>query len=169
MSRAFVKEDASQEPLFVPQRAPLPEGEPNLVTSRGLRLLEEELAQLQERQRELDAAGDELPERSEQLHVVNEQLSDLEDRLATAKVVPVPDDPQLVQVGATVTTRDEGGREMSFRIVGVDEANPLEGLVSFVAPTAAALLGRRVGEQARAQTGRGEQTLEILAVSYETD
>lgn len=47
MSRAFVKNDASDERILVPSRVPLPPGTINYVTPRGMTLLREELAALE--------------------------------------------------------------------------------------------------------------------------
>jgi transcription elongation GreA/GreB family factor len=54
------------------------------------------------------------------------------------------------------------GREQRFRIVGVDEAGPAKGLISFRSPLAAALIGARQGDVIEAQEPLGE--IEIVAV-----
>ena len=47
MSKGFTKDDAVDEPIVVPPRAPLPDGTINYVTRRGLAMLEQELRDLQ--------------------------------------------------------------------------------------------------------------------------
>ena len=72
-----------------------------------------------------------------------------------------------VRFGAQVTVRNQAGVERAYRLVGVDEADGAHGLVAFVSPLARALLGRRVGELATLRTPRGEEELEVVAISYD--
>jgi len=58
----------------------------------------------------------------------------------------------------------EGG-EQTYRIVGVDEANPARGDVAFTSPMARALLGHEVGDEVVVRTPRGNETVEILAIA----
>jgi len=71
-----------------------------------------------------------------------------------------------VRFGATATVRDESGAERCYQIVGVDEADAREGRVAFILPIARALLSRKVGELTALRTPRGEEELEVAAVSY---
>ena len=68
--------------------------------------------------------------------------------------------------GATVTVVDEAGDERTITIKGVDEVDPLQGEVSWVAPIATALLKARVGDEVLVHTPRGPQRLDVVAVSY---
>jgi transcription elongation factor GreB len=147
MSRAFLKDDADLEGVIVPRRAPLPEGVPNLVTPSGLARLEREHAELAA-ERDALLADPSAPDRARRLAAREAALDELEGRLASARPVPPPETPDApVGLGATVTVRfEDDGEELSFRIVGVDEADPLEGRVAFTAPIAVAVLERRVGE-----------------------
>ncbi len=173
MSRAFVKEDQPEGPPFVALRAPLPPGATNYVTPRGLALLRAERADLEAERARLDAEPDE-DERKRRLAVNAGRLADLAARIATAKVVDPATQPQgEVRFGATVTVRtltgERPGERRRLQIVGVDEAAAAEGRVAFVAPIARAVLGRQVGETAALRTARGEETLEVAAIAYETD
>jgi transcription elongation factor GreB len=166
MSRAFVKDDADSERVIVPQRAPLPEGVPNLVTPRGLALL---VAERAERIAERDAlfTDPDAPDRARRLTVSRERLDDLEERIASARVVrpPVPSG-DVAGVGATVTVLVEDGERSRFTIVGVDEADPLEGLVAFTAPLASAVLERRAGDEVRATLGGHLRSVRVEDVRY---
>ena len=173
MSRAFIKEDADTEEVLVTVRPPLPQGVDNLVTPSGLAALQAELKALQAEAAELasqpsDQSGSPAVRR---MAALDEEIPALEDRLRSAVLVPTPPaGTDAVQVGATVTVRDEGGdgRPSSFRIVGVDEADPLEGLVAFTAPVAGALLGQRVGATATFRTGDGVARSVVLeGVTYD--
>jgi transcription elongation factor GreB len=86
-------------------------------------------------------------------------------------LVPTPaPGTDVVQGGATVTVKDAaaGAQPNSFVIVGVDEADPLEGLVAFTAPVAQALLGKQLGATATFTTGDGV-TRSVLLVDVKYD
>ena len=155
MSKAFTSEETAEQPPVVRPRAPLPDGVPNYVTSRGLARLRAELEALR--------ASSALPETSGQ------RRADLEERIASAELVAAPaDSAGVVRFGATVTVASGSGSQR-YRIVGVDEADPARGTIAFVAPLARALLGRVVGDSVRLHTPRGEQQLEIVAVDYDVE
>jgi transcription elongation factor GreB len=71
-----------------------------------------------------------------------------------------------VRFGARVRAKTADG-ERSYRIVGVDEADASQDRIAFVSPLARALMGRGVGDEVRVRTPRGEETLEVLEISYE--
>lgn len=161
MSRAFTKEDAQQEDVMVVARPPLPEGEPNLVTPNGLRLLREEEQALAEGLASAAAAADE-----RRIAALEAASDELEHRLATAVVVdPAEHDKSEVRFGDVVTLQPSGGAVgFSLRIVGVDEADPEEGLISFLAPLARQIIGSRVGERVGLGAGANDRELEVLAI-----
>lgn len=169
MSRAFVKEDASGEDVVVTHRPPLPDGVPNLVTPAGLAALERER---DERRHELQAIADSepTPESRRKLTAAEEELELLLGRIATAQLVAPPHDRGAVDVGATVIVRyltgPQAGRTAEFSLVGVDEADPLEGRVAFTAPVAQALLGKRVGADGAFKAGNAELVVRLESVSY---
>jgi transcription elongation factor GreB len=166
VSKAFTKEDAVDTAVVMPGRAPLPAGASNYVTPRGLELLRAESRELA-RERAGAETGLDGADRTHALVVLNRRKADLDERLASAVLVSVPDEPgDEVRFGAEVRVRGEDGRERSYQIVGVDEANPGEGRIAFPSPLARALLGRRVGDAATVRTPRGDEQLELLAVSY---
>lgn len=176
MSKAFLKDDAPDEHVVVIARPPLPPGTPNYVTPRGLRLLQDELAQLNAERAQLQSgvqtgAGDAL-EQARRFGAVQERLDGLKERLSSAQLV-APGEAQRGEVGfgATVTARTLTGKfsgeENRFTVVGVDEAADDETRVAFTAPIARALMGHKVGEQAQMQTARGKQPLEVVATEYE--
>lgn len=163
MSRAFVKDDAEAPPLLRP-RAPLPDGVQNYVTRRGLALLRAELetllAELTQRERAGGAASE--------LVALRGRIVELEARLASAVPIDTADGPRdVVRFGARVKVRGADDFERSYRIVGVDEANPSVGLIAFVAPVARALLGKRVGELVTWRSPRAEEELEIVEIGFE--
>ena len=159
MSKAFTKDDDAAGAPLVPRRAPLPAGQPNYVTARGLALLRAELTALRAEQTRRAPNAD---------AALLERLAELEERLAATELVtPLNPAPSEVRFGAIVTVRTGAGPERTFSIVGVDEANASEGRIAFVAPIARALLGKRRGDVTTFRAPHGEEELEIVRVAYE--
>ncbi len=162
MSRAFTKEDSWEEPI-VPPRAPLPAGVPNYVTPRGHALLLEEQATLEAERTRFVALGDD-DAAKKALLVLARRLAELNSRIAGAVVIDPGQTYEDVRFGARVTLRGRDGAVRTFQIVGVDESDPENGFVSFTAPIARAVLGKRVGETAAFRAGAGEERLEVVAI-----
>lgn len=174
MSRAFVKEDAADGIVYIPPRAPLPEGAVNFVTRRGHRLLKEEMAQLETEREQLKRGDKENRDIMRALTIVRGKIKDLESRIVGAKLVKSASQPQNeVRFGATVTiTTVAGGTpglERKFTLVGVDEADITTMRVGFVAPISRALIGLGVGETTTLMMGGTEETLEVSHIDYMDD
>ena len=164
MSRAFVKEDSSEPPLIVP-RAPLPDGAPNYVTSRGLRLLRSERAALEAARPDPEAAGG-----AAALAAHHARLSALDARLSSALLLdPATLPHDEARFSALVTLRSEAGEERRYRIVGVDEADARSGRLAFTAPLALQLSGKRVGEVVVLRQAGVEAEYELIAIDYTQD
>ncbi len=168
MSKAFTSEETPHDPIVVPPRAPLPSGVPNYVTARGLALLRSELATLERERAALLAAPDQ-SDRARRLAVNAARLGDLGARIASARLV----DPQQqahdeVRFGATVALRRESGATERYTIVGVDEADPAQGRIAFLAPLARAITGLRAGDSGMLRTASGEESVEVVAIDYES-
>ena len=73
---------------------------------------------------------------------------------------------EQVFFGATVTYEDDQGQAKTITILGIDEADSLNGQVSWVSPIARALLKSKVGDVVRLQTPAGMQDIEVIQVSY---
>ncbi|MEO5344695.1 MAG: GreA/GreB family elongation factor, partial [Gammaproteobacteria bacterium SHHR-1] len=70
--------------------------------------------------------------------------------------------------GTSVDVEDlDSGERHSYQIVGEDEADIKQGLISVTSPIARALIGKSEGDVAALQTPGGERELEILEVRYE--
>ena len=146
MSRAFVRENdgGAEVPEDVPER-PV-SSHPNFVTARGLQ-------QIESRIDELEAAREE-PKRSEDkdaLGRVDRDLRYWQQRKATAKLVEPETEPVKARFGVRVTLQYEDGTERSYTLVGEDEADPAQGLISWISPIAQALLGASVGDEVTLQ------------------
>lgn len=172
MSRAFLKDDAVQDAVLIPPRAPLPAGTPNLVTMEGLAKLQAEREALEaERSRVLSRKAPE-QDRTRSLNEITGRLRLLDDRIGSAKVVRPSDQPAgEVRFSARVRVRTVRGARQGlvrgFRLVGVDEADPSAGLVAFTAPIARAITGLQVGESASFGTPAGEEVLVVEDIAYD--
>lgn len=151
MSVAFRRESDEEhlEPKF---ELPIPPG-PNLVTPRGLALIEARVA-------ELDALIPALTD-EEAIKAARRDLRYWHTRKATAELAPAPDG-EVVEFGCTVTFR-LGGKERSISIVGDDEADPAAGLIAFSAPLVRAMLQAEPGDLVA--FGGKPEAIEIIAVA----
>ena len=170
MSRGFVKEEDQEEAPFIPPRASLPPGVINYVTPKGHRQLVEERETLEKERKNLDISSDK--ERRHAAAVLDGKLNLLNERLASARILePKEQSQDEVRFGAKVSFRflngPQKGKEQSFTIVGVDEANIKLRKIAFLAPLAKALTGKKIGETVQVQMGGALHDLVILNISYE--
>ncbi len=181
MSKAFTKEndDADDDDLEAPE--PLPRGQKNYVTPRGLALLRDELKhlRLEERPKVVEvvawAAGN--GDRSEngdylygkkRLREIDRRIRFLRKRLDNAEVVDPNRQQHLEQVffGAQVTYVNARDEEKTIRIVGIDEARSERGEVSWISPIARALMKAREGDVVEVRTPQGREAIEVVEISY---
>ena len=148
MSRAFVKESAESAP---PPERMVEEG-PNLVTAEGLAQIEAHVARIE--------AALKIEANPLLRETLERDLRYWSVKKASAEIVPPPSGED-VAFGSRVTISRKNRRQV-FRIVGVDEADPAKGLISFRSPLAAAILGARAGEIVEAAEPLGE--IEIVSV-----
>ena len=102
------------------------------------------------------------------LREIDRRIRFLTKRLDIAEVV----DPRIhhgsdqIFFGATIVYENQQGQEVTVRIVGVDEFDPLQGKISWVSPVARALTKARVGDSVMLKTPAGMDELTIIDVSY---
>jgi transcription elongation factor GreA len=97
------------------------------------------------------------------------RILELTGRIAAAEIIDIkkvaPSD--RVIFGTTVVVEDdESEEEARYRIVGEDEADVKQGLLSVTSPIARALIGRNVGDEVLVQTPKGARRLTITDVQY---
>jgi len=98
----------------------------------------------------------------------NEQrIQDLEDKLTRVEII---DDVNIsldkAYLGARLKLVDlDNNEEMEYKLVGPDETNPLEGMISISSPVGKALLGKSVGEEVAIQVPAGALRYKILGIS----
>jgi transcription elongation factor GreA len=150
------------------------------MTPAGLHKLREELARLKEERpkisREIGVArehGDlsenaEYHAAKERQGLVEARIKDIEDKLARSEVIdPAKLSGSRVQFGAIVTlTNIETEEEVTYQIVGAEEANIDQGSISVSAPLARALIGKEAGDEVKVRLPVGERTYEIVDVAY---
>ena len=166
MSRGFVKEDDQEEIPFVPPRADLPEGVTNYVTQVGMNaLLHEKEALIKERDT-IDTTNEK--DRRIALNHINARLQLLTQRISTAKVIDLKEQPQNeVRFGATVTLKIGATKQIQkFQIVGVDEADIAKGKIAFISPIAKILIHKKVGDKAVLKLAKEDRIFEILDIVY---
>ena len=151
------------------------------MTSGGRERLEEELKRLKYDERpavikaiaEAREHGD-LSENAE-YHAARERQSfiegrvlELEDKISRAEVIDISlQSGETVKFGARVKLVDEEtDEEVVYQVVGPEEADIQNGLLSVTAPLGRALIGKETGETVEVATPRGTRYFEVLEVAY---
>lgn len=157
MSKAFTREsdDSEEQP---PVRAALPPGTRNYITRQGADRLKQQLAEALARKQAAPA--------SEQ-QKIDPTIRRLQQVLDSVIVADLPADREKVAFGATVVMRRGDGEQETYRIVGVDEAEPESGSITWMSPLARALLSRRADDKVKFRAPAGEEELTVVSVSYE--
>lgn len=98
------------------------------------------------------------------------RIKEVESKLSNAQII----DPKLLDAdgrcvfGATIDLEDQvSGEQVTYQIVGEDEADIKVGKVSVGSPMARALIGKFAGDVAQVQAPGGMREFEILDVRYE--
>ncbi len=153
------------------------------VTKRGAEALKEELHRLKTVDRpwvinaiaEARAQGD-LSENAEydaakdRQGFIEGRIAEIEGKLSSAQII----DPSTLDAGgrvvfgATVELEDaDSGVQVTYQIVGEDEADLKLGRINISSPIARALIGKEEGDSAEVQAPGGVRRYEIVAVRYE--
>ena len=150
------------------------------MTPAGAQKLKDELARLKEERpkisREIGIArehGDlsenaEYHAAKERQGLVEARLKDIEDKLARAEVIdPTKLSGDRVRFGATVSlTNLDSDEGSTYQIVGADEADINQGLISISAPLARALIGKSIGDEVVVQLPAGTRRYEIGDIAF---
>ena len=105
----------------------------------------------------------------EQQSFIEGRIRELEATLSNAEIIDVTALPQTGKVvfGTTVVLEaTEDGREVTYKIVGDDEADIKQNMISVSSPIARALIGKEEGDIVTVQAPGGETEYEILEVRY---
>ena len=151
------------------------------MTVKGEKLLRDELSELKtiirpqisEAIKEAREKGD-LKENAE-YHAAREQQSfaegrikDIEGKLSNAQIIDITTMPVSDKVifGTTIIVADENNNEITYKIVGEDEADLKKGKISVTSPISRALVGKSEGDEVTIKTPSGNIVYEIVEVKY---
>ena len=182
MNKAFVKEsDGDDDEEAAALALAIPAGSKNYITPAGYQRIKDELLQLIDVDRpevvrivHWAASNGDRSENGDyiygkrRLREIDRRIRFLTKRMDSAAIV----DPSVhhgsdqIFFGATVTYRNQNDETRTITIVGIDELDPLNGKISWVAPVARALTKAREGDVVTFQAPHGVEELEILEVSY---
>jgi transcription elongation factor GreB len=164
MSKAFTKEDNDPENDRMDDLPQSPH--PNYVTPAGLAALHNRLRIARTALAGLRAKGDDIDSRL-QVAVAERDIRFLEGRVNRAILVDSYDHPPgIVAFGAQVEVIEVDDNRHIFRIVGEDEADPANGLITPFSPLAVALQGAVVGDIVDWVKPASVVELEISDVSF---
>ncbi|OFZ29673.1 MAG: transcription elongation factor GreA [Bdellovibrionales bacterium RIFCSPHIGHO2_01_FULL_40_29] len=151
------------------------------ITLRGKQMMETELKKLMLEERpaviraieEARAHGDisenaEYDAAKERQSMIEGRIGELQGKLAGAEVV-VPSEIKSDRIvfGATVDIVDtETDEKSTYQIVGVDEADVKQNMISVMSPIARSMIGKKVGDLVTVQSPRGDKEYEILAFRF---
>ena len=151
------------------------------MTVEGEKLLREELSELKTIVRpQISAAIKEAREKGDlkenaEYHAAREQQSfaegrikDIEGKLSNAQVIDITRMPVSDKVifGTTVIVADENNNEITYKIVGEDEADLKKDKISVTSPISRALVGKSEGDEVTIKTPSGNIIYEIVEVKY---
>ena len=150
------------------------------ISAEGLKEVKERLAYLKSTRRkevadkiaEARSYGD-LSENSEydiareEQATVEAEIFELENKVKNAVIIdPNKINTSKVSVGCTVEVLNiKLNRQMTYKIVGDTESDPLNGIISNISPVGAGLMGKKVGDVASILTPGGEIKMKILKIS----
>jgi len=146
------------------------------LTREGLEKLKKELAYLKgDKRKEIAehlekslAFGDltenaEYHETKEEQAFIEGRILELEDLVRNAVIVPAEKDKMYAQVGSTVLV-SSGAKKEEFKIVGAEEASPLEGKISIKSPLGQAFFNQPKGAVVEVKTPKGIAQYKILKI-----
>ncbi len=159
-------------------RPPAPKKSP-YISASGFEHLQAELKQRWQLRKSVTAAlsaaaaeGDrsenaEYIYRKKQLREIDYRIRYLQKRLPELTIVDQPPTThEQVFFGAWVTLEDERGENHRYRIMGPDEIDPGQGLISIDSPVAQAMMKKKMDDEIRVRTPAGEQRYYIVGIDY---
>jgi len=164
MSRAFVKEDAQGPDEDPPERPVSPQ--PNYVTPRGLKVLQDEEESLLAELRSFEGAQEDDAKKKTK-RALERDLRYIQARLESAiPVDPAVQPKEQIRFGASVVIQREDGVKKSTRIVGEDEAEEGGENLSWAAPFAQTLFGLKAGQSLYWETEAGAEKWSVVSIDY---
>ncbi|MEK9866936.1 MAG: transcription elongation factor GreB [Betaproteobacteria bacterium] len=155
--------------------------EKNYITPQGMKRLKEEALNLIDHERpelvkviQWAASNGDRSENGDyiygkkRLREIDKRIRFLTKKLDAAVVIDPSTREQTDQIffGATVTVERESGATQTVSIVGIDEADAKQGLISWVSPLAKSLFKARVGDSVTLRSPKGDEELYVASVDY---
>ena len=138
------------------------------------RLIHEERPAIIKAIEEARAQGDisenaEYESAKERQSMIEGRIADIQSKIATADVInPAEIKSDRVVFGATVTISDvETEEEVTYQIVGIDEADVKAGKISIMSPIARALIGKKSGDVVVVHSPKGEREYEVIDFKFQ--
>ena len=107
-------------------------------------------------------------ERMEKLGLIETRLRDLQERIAACEVIDPEKMPETDRIvfGVRVTLEDvDSGDQKVYRLLGQDETDIKNGVISVTSPLGSALIGKEEGDVVEVKTPNGVKEYEIIALS----
>ena len=152
------------------------------MTVRGAELLRQELKKLKsdDRPKVIEAIAEarghgDLKENAEyhaakdQQGFIEARIKEIEAKLSNTQIIDVTtvDAKGKIIFGSTVELLDVTlDQQSTYKIVGEDEANANEGMISFTSPIARAMIGKNEGDEVSFSAPGGEKHYEVIRVRY---
>jgi transcription elongation factor GreA len=151
------------------------------ITSLGFKKLKEDLDRLIRTERpsvikEIEIAlghGDlsenaEFTYAKEKMGLIESRIRDLQERMAACEVIDIDNRPKCDRIvfGCSVTIEDvDSSEQQKYQLLGQDEADISNGVISVDSPLGRALIGKEVNDVVEVKTPNGLKEFEILDVS----
>jgi len=100
---------------------------------------------------------------------IEARIKDLEGKLSNAQIIDVTtlkNDGRVVFGTTVVLFDEEQDKEITYQIVGEDEADIKAGKISYSSPDAAAMIGKEIDDIALVKAPNGDKEYEIVDVKY---
>ncbi len=156
MSKAFTREDDSEELPPLRPLPSLPPGIKNYITREGANNLRRDLDRLTARRSTAPHDRSSLDQRIAQIQQILSSVTTVE---------PSDSNSEQVRFGVFVTVKDSTGEIETYRIVGVNEIDLDRNWISWQSPLARALANARLGDTVEFKTPAGVRRLSITAIS----
>ena len=100
--------------------------------------------------------------------LLEQEIIQIEENLRNAQIISKSSsDTSKIGVGATVQVYDmKFDENITFKIMGSIESDPMKGLISNESPTGKALIGKVVGDIVEATTPAGVQKYKVISFEY---
>ena len=105
----------------------------------------------------------------EQQSLIEARIKDIEIKLSNSQVIDLSkiEPSDKVIFGTTILIKDfSDSSQITYKIVGVDEADIKEGKISVISPVAKSLIGKFEGDTVKVETPGGTKEYEIINVKY---